>query len=84
MMFSRPERLALKPTPRESSGLIRPLTSMRPSVGGRMPGQRAHQRGLAGAVGADDAERRAVRDVEGDVLERLDLADRALAATEAG
>ena len=34
---------------------------------------RAHERRLAGAVGADDAEHGAVRDLEGDVADRLDL-----------
>ena len=36
-MFSRPERFALKPTPRASSELILPRTSIRPLVGVRIP-----------------------------------------------
>ena len=35
--FSRPLSAGLKPTPRASSVLTRPLTTMRPSVGGRIP-----------------------------------------------
>jgi hypothetical protein len=35
--FSRPVSRLLKPTPRASSVLTRPLTSTRPSVGGRIP-----------------------------------------------
>src|SRR5918995_6590810 len=35
--FSRPERAALNPTPRASSVLTFPRTTMRPSVGGRIP-----------------------------------------------
>src|SRR3954464_14497600 len=35
--FSRPVRLALNPTPSASSVLTRPLTSISPLVGGRMP-----------------------------------------------
>ena len=46
------------------------------------PGHRAHQRRLAGAVGADDAEHLALGHLEGDVLERLDLAHDLLAAAE--
>ena len=44
-----------------------------PRVGGRMPGDRAHERRLAGAVGADDAEHLAVRDVERDVAGRASI-----------
>ena len=36
-MFSRPERLPLKPTPSASSVETRPCTTMRPLLGGRMP-----------------------------------------------
>src|SRR5215218_11287322 len=35
--LSRPDRFLLKPTPSASSVLTRPLTSIRPLVGGRMP-----------------------------------------------
>jgi hypothetical protein len=44
----------------------------------------AHQRGLAGAVGADDSQSCAVVHVEGDILDRLDQAHGALTAAEAG
>ena len=37
MMFSRPDRFLLKPTPSASSVLALPQTSIEPSVGGRMP-----------------------------------------------
>ena len=37
MTFSRPVRFVLKPTPSASSVLTRPLTSISPLVGGRMP-----------------------------------------------
>ena len=62
--------------------LTRPWTSTRPEFGGRIPATVAHQRGLAGAVGADDAEHLALGDLEGDVLERLDLAHDPLAPAE--
>ena len=54
--FSRPVSLRLKPTPSASSVLTRPSTSTRPARRRQDAGHRAHQRGLAGAVGADDAE----------------------------
>jgi hypothetical protein len=37
MMFSRPDRFLLKPTPSASKVLALPQTSMLPEVGGRMP-----------------------------------------------
>ena len=37
MMFSRPDRLGLKPTPSASNVLALPQTSIEPRVGGRMP-----------------------------------------------
>ena len=37
MTFSRPDSVPLKPTPRASSALILPRTSMRPLVGGSTP-----------------------------------------------
>ena len=37
-------------------------------------GDRADQRGLAGAVGADDGDDRALLDVERNAVERLDVA----------
>ena len=37
MMFSRPDRLWLNPTPRASSVLALPHTSIEPLVGGRIP-----------------------------------------------
>ena len=51
-------------------------------VGRQDARHRAHQRGLAGAVGADHAEHLALGHLEGDVLERLDLAHDPLAAAE--
>ena len=45
-------------------------------------GDRAHERRLAGAVGADHAQHLAVRDLERDVPERLDLADDPLAPAQ--
>ena len=37
MMFSRPDRLWLNPTPNANNVLARPHTSIEPLVGGRMP-----------------------------------------------
>jgi hypothetical protein len=55
------------------------------AAGGRRQdaGDRPHERRLAGAVGADHAHDLAVRDLERDALERLDLAHHALAPAEA-
>ena len=68
MTFSRPERLGLKPTPSASRVLIRPCTSMRPLGRRQDAGHGAHQRRLAGAVGADDAERRCRRGTSKDTF----------------
>src|SRR5918994_1641518 len=63
----------------------RSSTSFRESPAGRgqYSGHRPHQGGLSGPVRADDPHRAAVGDLEGDVLDRLDILDGALAAPEA-
>ena len=59
-----PGQLLLKPTPSASSVLTRPCDLDAPRGRRQDAGDRAHERRLAGAVGADDAEHLAVRDVE--------------------
>ena len=56
------------------NGASRPAMRIRPGVGPVDAGQDLQQRALAGAVLADDPEELALVDVEGDVVEGVQLA----------
>src|SRR5262249_29572057 len=67
-------QLPVEPDAERQQGADAAVDDDLPAAGRQDPGDRAHQRGLARAVRADDAEHRAVRDVEADAAHRLDLA----------
>jgi hypothetical protein len=67
----------------EAGELVRPDPAQRPALPGDLPGVRSdeaaddvEQRGLAGAVGPDEAEHLAVADVERHGVEGLEAAER--------
>ena len=74
MMFSRPDRLLLKPTPSASSVLALPQTSIEPLVGGRMPAIARIRVDLPAPLEPMMPIAVPVRHLEGDVLDGLHLA----------
>ena len=72
-MFSRPVNSGWKPAPSSISADTRPRTETCPVVGLRMPAEHLEQRGLAGAVRADDPDHPAAAEVEAHVAERPEL-----------
>ena len=67
-MFSRPVSSWLKPAPSSSSAATRPCVTISPSVGCRMPATHLSSVDLPRAVVAEDADGRALLDVEVDVV----------------
>ena len=72
--FSRAVSSRLKPTPELDERGQPPGDPDRAGVGPVDAGEQLQQRALAGAVAADDAEELALADLEGDAVERLQLA----------
>ena len=72
--FSRAVSSTLKPTPSSMNGATRPAIRIVPASARVDAGEDLQQRALAGAVAPDDAEELAPVDVEGDVVERVQLA----------
>ena len=69
--LSRAVSSGLKPTPSSMNGDRRPRTMMLAAVDVVDPGDALQQRALAAAVAADDAEELALRDLDVDVVDRL-------------
>ena len=73
--LSRAVRSGLKPTPSSMNGDRRPCTSSVAGVDVVDAGQALQQRALAAAVAADDPEELARRDLDADVVDRVQLVE---------
>ena len=71
--LSRAVRSGLKPTPSSMNGAMPPAQPDVARVRPVDPREALHQRALAAPVAADDPEELAGLDLEGDVLERVEL-----------